>query len=324
VRRRAAVLALSAAALPWRTAIAQDRKRNVRIGVLIPNAPVFLPRFEAFRQGMRDLGYVEGANVVYEYRDADGKVERLAPLALELVRARVDLVFTASDTAVLAAMRATSTIPIVFGAAADPVAAGVADSLGRPGRNATGLSVQAPELARKRLELLKDIVPGLARVGFVWSPNTAGMGQELREVEAAARELSLGMESLAIRAPADVDRVLTSPHDTRRAQALLTAPHPLINALGRSIVAFANRNRLPVMYAAPEHVRELGGLITYAPSYAALWRRAAMLAHRILSGAKPAQLPIEQPTEFDLVINRSAAAAIGLAIPAAIQARITE
>jgi putative tryptophan/tyrosine transport system substrate-binding protein len=311
MRRRDAIAVLGTLAFSPLAALAQ-RKEMARIGVLATTS-FFMTRFGAFRQGMRDLGYVEGKSLAFEYRYAEGKFERFPGLAAELARSNVDLIFTASAEGVLAAMKATSTIPIVFGTVQDPVASGIVASLARPGRNATGMSALAPDLGRKRLDILREASPGLVRVGYLWSPISKGSDVGMRETQAAAQSLGLQIQSLEVREPKDLDRALEAAMK-QRAQALITAPDPQINAQGVRIAAFAASNRLPVMYAAPEHV-EAGGLMTYAPSYSDMWRHAATFADKILKGARPADLPVEQPTKFELIVNLKAARAIGLAIP---------
>lgn len=290
----------------------------MRIGVLVTTS-FFLPRFEAFRAGLRDLGYVEGKNLVFEFRNADGKFERLPGLAAELARAKVDLIFTASAEGVLAAKSATRTIPIVFGAIQDPLASGVVESLARPGGNATGLSAIAPDLGRKRLELLRETIPGLSRVAFFWSPLSPGAAANARDVLDAAKALGLQLQSLEVRTLGEFEAALEGAL-RGSAEAIITAPDPLINVQRLRMVEFAARNRLPAIYAAPEFV-ESGGLMTYAPSYSDMWRRAATFADRILRDAKPADLPVEQPTKFDLIVNLKAAQAIGMRIPQSILVR---
>jgi len=316
--RRAFVIATGAAALaPW-AARAQQPKKVARIGVLVTTS-FFLPRFEAFRGGLRDLGYVEGKHVFFEFRHAEGKFERLPDLAAELARSKVDLIFTASAEAVLAARKATRTIPIVFGTVQDPLASGIVESLARPGGNATGLSAIAPDLGRKRLELLRETIPGLSRVAFFWSPLGAGSTASAREMQTAAQALGLQLQSREVRDLRQFEGELETAL-RERAEALITAPDPLINFQQQRMVDFAERNRLPAMYAAPEFV-ESGGLMTYAPSYGDMWRRAATYADKILKGARPADLPVEQPTKFELVVNLKAARAIGLRVPQSVLVR---
>lgn len=294
---------------------AQPQKQKVvRIGVLVPGSPTFfMNRFDAFRAGLRELGYVEGKNLAFEYRYAESKAERLPALAHELVRLKVDLIFSAGAEPILAAKAATKTIPIVFGTVPDPVASGIVDSLARPGGNVTGLSAVAPELGRKRLEILKEIVPGLSRAVYFWSSQDPGAAAGNAQMQSAARSLGVTLQSIDIRDAKDFDKAFDAARK-ERAQALLTSAEPQVNAQRVRIVDFATENRLPAIYAAPESV-EAGGLMTYAPNYGDLWRRAAIYADKILQGAKPADLPVEQPAKFELTINLKAAQQIGLSIP---------
>jgi len=294
------------------SAQAQQTRKVPRIGVLV-TGPIFITRFKSFQEGLRDLGYVEGKNFVYEYRNAEGKVDRLPHLAAELVRAKVDVIYTASGESVLAIKKATKTIPIVFGTVQDPLANGLVDSLAKPGGNATGMSALAPDLGGKRLELLKEAVPRVSRVAFLWSPPNPGANVTLKETQAAAQALGLQLQSLEVREVKDLERAFEAAMRDH-AQALTTAPDPVVNNARVRIVGFATKNRLPAMYAAPEFA-EGDGLMSYAPSYSDLWRRSATYVDKILKGAKPADLPVEQPTKFEFIINLKAAMQIGLTVP---------
>jgi putative ABC transport system substrate-binding protein len=291
---------------------AQQPGKTARIGVLATSA-FFLQRFESFRKGLLDLGHVDGKSVVFEIRNAEGRFDRLPNLAAELVQLKVDLIFTASAEGILAAMKATSTIPIVFGAVQDPVASGIVVSLARPGRNATGMSAVSLDLGRKRLELLKEAVPGLVRVAYFWSPLSAGAYASLKEMQDAARALQLQLQSLEVRESKDLESAFDAARKAR-AQALITNPDPFVNAERERISKYAATHRLPAMYAAPEWV-EPGGLMSYAPSYADLFRRSANHADKILKGANPADLPVEQPIKFELIVNLTTAKALGLTMP---------
>jgi len=285
-----------------------------RIGFLIaPTPSFFASRLEAFRQGLQDLGYVEGKHIAIETRYAEGKADRLAELAAELVRLEMDVIVT-SGPAGLAAKKATRTIPIVFVAVQDPVATGLVDSLALPGGNVTGLSTLAPELGGKRLEILKGAVPKISRVAFL-----RGTALTAKDTQAAAQALGIRLQSLEVRDSKDLDAAFKAATKDR-AQGLLTGPGSLFNAHQARIVEFAAINRLPAMYASPESV-EAGGLMSYAPSYPAIFRRAAIYVDKILKGAKPADLPVEQPTKFELVINLKTAKQIGLIIPPNVLAR---
>jgi putative ABC transport system substrate-binding protein len=291
-----------------------------RIGVLIPGSrSFFMNRFSAFRDGLRSLGYVEGKNLHFEYRYADGKLDQLPGLAAELVAIKVDLIFSAGAESIIAAKKATQTIPIVFGTVQDPLASGIVASLARPGGNATGMSALSPDLGQKRLELLKETAPGIRRVAFLWSPVAPSAGAGLSDMQAAAKLLGLELQSLEVRGTQDLVNALESARKAG-AQALITNPDPAINAAQEHIVAFAALHRLPAMYAAPEAM-DVGGLMAYSPHYGDLWRRAATLADKILKGTKPADLPVEQPTRFDLRVNMKTAKALGITIPPTILVR---
>jgi len=292
---------------------AQQAGKVARVGVLAVSAAAFSPRIEAFRKGLREHGYVEGKNVVLEYRYAEGKLDRLPDLAAQLVALKVDVIVTASPPAVRAAKNATSTIPIVFAAVGDPVAIGLVESLARPGQNITGLSIGGPELDGKRLELLKDAVPRTSRVAVLF----AEMPRKEREI--AAQALGIQLISLPVRELGDIEPAFETARK-ENVHALLMSPSPLLNTVRERIVELAAKNRLPAMYAGPEFV-EAGGLMSYAPSYVDLFRRAATYVDKILKGAKPADLPVEQPTKFELMINLKTAKALGLTIPPSVLGR---
>ena len=294
---------------------AQQPARIPRIGILVAASASFnLPRVEAFRQRLRELGYVEGKNIVIEYRYAEGKLDRLPDLVAELVQLKVDVIVTAGGTATLAAKKAGVTMPIVFGNVGDPVGTGIVSSLARPGGNITGLSMMAPDLDGKRLELLKEAFPKVARVAFLWVPVDSRGNLALTEMEAAAKALGLKLQSLEVRVLEDFDGAFARAKRDG-AQALITFPSALVNTAQRQLLDFAAKNRLPAMYPYSEFV-EAGGLMSYAPNIADLFRRAATFVDKILKGAKPADLAVEQPTKFEFVINLKAAAKqIGLMIP---------
>jgi putative ABC transport system substrate-binding protein len=277
---------------------------------------------EAFRQGLRDLGYVEGRNVVIEDRDAEGKFERLPALAAELVALKVDVIVAPNTAAALAVKQATKTIPIVFAVVADPVTSGLVTSLARPGGNATGSSILAPELVGKRLELLTQAVPGVSRVAVLWQPGGAGEGTEkdmLKGAEVAASALGVRLQFVEARGPADVDRAF-SEMTRARAGALTVLPSAMFGSQRRRLVDLAAKNRLPAVYTSREFV-DAGGLMAFGPNQADLYRGAATYVDKILKGAKPGDLPVEQPTTFELVINLKAAKAVGLTIPQSVLAR---
>ena len=318
-----AVLALSLLAAPL-AAEAQQAAKVARIGYLSPNLAASPHLREAFRQGLRDLGYVEGRNVVIEYRDAEGKVERLPALAAELVALKVDVIVAEGGNTLvpLAAKQATRTIPIVFAAAADPVGSGLVTSLARPGGNVTGLSSLGPELVGKRLELLTQAVPGVGRVAVLWLPGALGERTEkdmLTGAEVAARALGVRLQFVEARGPADFDRAF-SDMTRARAGALTVLPSNMFLREHRRLVDLAAKNRLPAVYTSREFV-DAGGLMSYGANLTDLFRRAATYVDKILKGAKPGDLPVEQPTKFELVINLKTAKALGLTIPPSVLAR---
>jgi putative ABC transport system substrate-binding protein len=293
---------------------AQQPARILRIGILMPaSAAFFSARLEAFRQRLRELGYVEGKNIVIEYRYAEGKPERLPDLAAELVQLKVDVIVTAANSGTLAAKKASATIPIVFGAAADPVGNGLVSSLARPGGNITGLSLMAPDLDGKRLELLKEAFPKVARVAFLWGGSGGTRGNlPLTDMEAAAKALGLKLLSLPVRSLDDFDSAFARAKK-ERAQALITTSSGLINTQQRQVLDFAVKNRLPAMYPYIEFV-DAGGLMSYAPNSTDLFRRAADFVDKILKGTKPADMPVEQPMKFEFVINLKAAKQISVTV----------
>jgi putative tryptophan/tyrosine transport system substrate-binding protein len=312
--RAAAFLALCSMFLaPCFLAEAQQPARIHRIGILSPaSGSFFSARDEAFRQRLRELGYVEGKNIFIEYRHAEGKAERLPDLVAELLRLKVDIIVTTGPSTTLAAKKASGTIPIVIASAGDPVGSGLVSSLAQPGGNITGLSLMAPDLDGKRLELLKEAFPKVARVAFLWQPGGARGNLALTEMEAAAKALGLKLLSLEVRSLDDFEGAFARAKK-ERAQALITTTGTLINTQQRQVLDFAAKNRLPAIYAYSEFV-EAGGLMSYAPNYADLWRRAADFVDKILKGTKPADIPVEQPTKFELVINLKTAKQIGLTL----------
>jgi putative tryptophan/tyrosine transport system substrate-binding protein len=280
-------------------------------------------RYEAFRQVLRELGYVEGKNIIIEFRSADGKFDRLPALAAELVRLKVDVIVTGGPPSARAAKEATVTIPIVMMQVGDPVGSGFVASLARPGGNITGLSGLAPELSGKRLELLKEIVPKLSRVAVFGTSTSPDNAQSLREVELAARELKAQLQYLDIRDarnPKDIETAFRAA--TRgRAEAVLIMLAPAVASANRTeIVDLAVKSRLPVIYSGRAFV-DAGGLMAYGVSVEDLDRRAATYVDKILKGAKPADLPVEQPQKFEFIINLKAAKQIGLTIPPNVLAR---
>jgi len=294
---------------------AQQAKKVARIGYLSFGSPSTIPaRIEAFRQGLRELGYVEGKNIFIEWRSAEGNADHLPSLAAELVRLKVDVIVTNGPYSTRAAKAATVNIPIVMAAVGDPVGDGIVASLARPGGNITGLSSVAPELSGKRLELLKEIVPKLSRVavfGSSTSPNTAGA---LREVELAAGALKVKVQYLDVLSPKDIETAFRAAVKGRADAMLWQVAAGVANANRTQILELAVKSRLPAIYANQRTV-EAGGLMSYGVINLDLDRRAATYVDKILKGAKPADLPVEQPTKFELIINLKAAKQIGLRIP---------
>jgi ABC-type uncharacterized transport system substrate-binding protein len=318
IDRRAFISSVSLGFLVAPLAVeAQPAGKVFRIGYLASNLAAAPHLHEAFRQGLRDLGYFEGRNVVIEYRDAEGKLERLPALAAELVALKVDVIVTGGGTpAALAAKQATRTLPIVFPAAADPVTDGLVTSLARPSDNVTGLSLLAPELVGKRVEQLKQAVPGVSQVAVLWQPGGLGERTEkdtLKGAEAAARPLGVRLQFVEARGPAEFERAF-SDMTRARAGALTVLPSPTFLYERRRLVDLAAKNRLPTVFAFREYV-DAGGLMSYGPDITDMYRRAATYVDKIFKGAKPGDLPLEQPTKFELVINLKTAKALGLTIP---------
>jgi putative ABC transport system substrate-binding protein len=302
------------------SAEAQQTKKVPRIGFLATVSPSTIPdRVEAFRQGLRELGYVEGKNIVIEWRYAEGKADRLPGLAAELVRLKVDIIVTTGPGPTRSAKTATSTIPIVMTADPDPVGEGFVASLARPGGNITGLSSLVPDLSGKRLELLKEIVPGVSRVAVLGVSNYPGNSQALRETELAARVFRLQLQYLDIIDPKAIETAFREASKAH-ADAVLLLGGAVFVQRRTQIAALAVKSRLPTIHYRHDFVED-GGLISYATSITDLTRRAATYVDKILKGANPADLPVEQPTKFELVINLKTAKQIGLTIPPAVLAR---
>jgi ABC-type uncharacterized transport system substrate-binding protein len=304
---------------------AQQAAKLARIGYLSPNLATNPHMNEAFLQGLRDLGYVEGRNLAIEFRDAEGKPERFPALAAELVSLQVDVIVVGSTIAALAAKQATKTLPIVFAAAGDPIASGLIASLARPGANVTGLSLLAPELIGKRLELLNQIVPRGSLVAVLWQPNVYGERMDkdmVKEAEVAAQALGVRLQFVEARDPPDIDRAF-SDMTRARAGALAVLPSGMFIGERQRLVGLAEKNRLPAVYQSRDSV-DAGGLMSYGPNFADLFRRAATYVDKVLKGAKPGDLPVEQPTKFELVINLKTAKALGLNIPSTLLAQADE
>jgi len=322
MRRREFITLLGGAAA-WPLAHSQQPREVPRIGVLLPGTSAsFAVRAKAFTDGLRDLGYVEGQTMAIEWKWAEDKIERIPELAAELVRANVDVIVTGGTSAATALKSATRTIPIVMAIIGDPVAVGLVDSLARPCGNATGFSIVAPELGAKRLELLKEIVPDAGSIAVVLNPKNPQSRIELNEMQAAARTLGLQVHPIEIASEATFDEAFADLTKSV-AQAVIVLTDPILFSERKRIVALANRSRLPAIYFFREFVKE-GGLMSYGPSDADLFRRSAIYVDKILKGMKPSDLPVEQPTKFDLAINLKTATVLGLTVPPSLLARADE
>jgi putative ABC transport system substrate-binding protein len=288
---------------------AQETGKVARIGWLA-SAPD--PFTEAFKQGLRELGYVEGQNITLEYRWTEGRLEQLPDLAADLVRPKVDIIVASSQAAV-AAKQATTAIPIVMPIITDPVRLGLVESLARPGGNATGFATQNDELPGKWLALVKETLPKVSRVALLVHPSYDG-GVQLKAAEAAARSLGLRLQKLTVERPEDLVTAFAEVQKNR-AEALVVSSSPLFYAHKTQLVEFAAKRRLPTVYHQSEFVVTSGGLMSYGPDFRDLFRRSATYVDKILKGAKPSDLPVQRPTKFELVINRKTATALGLTIP---------
>jgi len=304
----------------FHTAKAQPPAKIHRIGILLPNPPSLSPTLlEAFRQGLQENGYTEGQNIDIEYRFGDGKSDRYPDLAAELVQRKVDVIVTSSTRVIKAVKNATTTIPIVMVAAADPVGTGLIASLAHPGGNVTGLSMRSPDLSGKRLQLLKEVAPRMRHVGILWNPANEGNAVTWQDTQTVAERSGLKLQSIEVRTPGDFDRGFEALIKTR-ADAFAVLRDPLVNNMTHILVKLSAKSRLPAIYEAKEIVLA-GGLMSYAPNHADLYRRAAYFVHRILTGTRPAELPVERPMRAEFVINLKAAKEIGLRIPAEVLQR---
>jgi putative tryptophan/tyrosine transport system substrate-binding protein len=300
----------------------QQAAKVYKIGVLSAGPPGLSSTNAVFSQSLRELGWIEGKNIVIESRYAEDRLDRLPELAAELVRLNVDVIVTFGTLAPLAAKRATTTIPIVMSSAGDPLGTGLVASLARPGGNITGLSMMVPELGGKRLQMLKEISPAVSRVAILWDAANPYPALVFKETESAARTLGIQLQSLEVRSPGDFLGAFDAAA-RQRAGALLTVEDPLTVGQRTQIVGFAEKSRLPAMYGLREFV-DAGGLISYGVHLGDLRRRAAGYVDKILKGAKPGDLPVEQPTKFELLINLKTAKALGLTIPPSVLGRADE
>ena len=321
MKRREFITLIGGTAAAW--PLAARAQSAYRIGVLeTTSAALNAANFDALRQGLRQHGYIEGQNLVIEYRSADGRAERFPDLAAELVRLNVDLIVTRGTPAIFAAKNATKTIPVVMAASGDPLGAGVVAGLARPGGNVTGLSAFVTELQAKRLELLREMVPRINRIAALLNMSSPAEPPQWEETKVAARTLAIEPQLLDVRKPEDLGRAFETAI-RQRADALVVGMNVLTQANRRPIADLATKHRLPAIYASREFV-DAGGLVVLGVSYPDLYRRAATYVDKILKGAKPADLPIEQPTKFELIINLKTAKALGLEIPPTVLARADE
>ena len=315
--RLAAIVAAGIIVLSF-AAHAQQADKLPRVGVLT-NAPLTSAHYEAFRHALRDLGYIEGKNILVEYRYAEGKLDRIPSLVAELVQLKVDVLVSSTLPAIRAAKQTTKTIPIVMLTNVDPVATGIVDSLARPGGNITGLARFMTELSGKRLELLKEVVPKISHVGVLWDADDPDAAIGFKEYEAAARALKIQLQSLEVRGPnPDLEGAFQAAAKGR-ASALITVRNLLLLRYPKRIADLAIKNRLPSIYEGSDFV-ETGGLMSYSSNDAESFKRAAIYVDKILKGAKPSDLPVEQPTKFELIINLKAAKQIGLTVPPSVLA----
>ena len=320
--KRAAVPSILVAVLLLAVAViaeAQQPKKIPRVGFLSPSAiSGEFPRFEAFKRGMQELGYVEGQNVLIEHRTAEGKIANLPKLVAELIALKVDVIVAVSIRAAQAAKQATKTIPIVA-TSGDPVGAGLVESLARPGGNVTGLANLSYDVAAKRLELLKEVVPKSSRIAVIWSTDTPNAARWIKEMEAAAAVMKIELKAMEVKGPKDFDPLI-STIKRQRQDGFIPLRDPQTVRQLKLIVELAAKNRLPAIYDDRVFV-EAGGLMSYGTDLAHLDRRLAVYVDKILKGANPADLPVEQPMKFELVINLKAAKQIGLTIPPNVLAR---
>jgi putative ABC transport system substrate-binding protein len=315
IRRRRILAAAGVLLAAPQLAYAQRATKIFRIGVLIPTTPAAAATvIKAFEQGLREHGYVPGRNIVVTYRYSDGLDERISHLAAELVHAEPDVILTTTDSVVRIVKQHTQAISIVMVNTSDPVGAGLVKALAHPGANITGLTNFSPEISGKRLQLLKEFVPDLSRVAYLWNPDLAGATDVYREVVTAARRLGMAVQSVEVHRAEDIDSAFSVIAKRGSIGLLVQAPNPVLYSNRKQITGLANLWRLPSMFNRMEYVSD-GGLMSYGPNVPDMYRRAAAYMDKIFKGAKPGDLPVEQPTRFDLVINLKTAKALNLAIP---------
>jgi putative tryptophan/tyrosine transport system substrate-binding protein len=322
IRRRDFISLLGGAAATWPLAARTQQSRQLpKLGILSIRAsrPIII---ETFGNSLREFGYFDGQNIAIEYRSAADRADLLAGLVGELLDLKVDVLVATGSQAVRAAQQATKTVPIVMAASSDPVGSGFIANLARPGGNITGLSLQSPEATGKRLELLKEIVPGISRVAVFWNPDDPPAAASLREVRTAAEVLALQLQVLETRTPGDFDSACRTAMNGG-AGAIFLLPAPIMVSQGTHIAGIALKSKLPAIYAFSDFPKS-GGLLSYGPNLNDMYRRAAYFVDRILKGAKPSDLPVEQPTKFELVINLKTAQVLGLDVPPTLLARADE
>jgi len=322
MRRRDFINFLGGAAATWPLAAHAQQPARVYNIAILSAARTNSPAYVAFSEAFRQLGWIDGKNVVLVYRTADNRVDRLSKLAVELVRLKVDVIVTAGTLASLAAKHATTTIPIVMAAAGDPLGSGLVANLAQPIGNITGLSLMSPDLGGKRLELLKELLPQISRVAVLWNSANPYPAHVFKETESAAQTLGMEVQSLEVRDPDDFNNVFEAVRQNHP-DALIAVEDPLTNSYLSRIANFAAANKLPAIFGFREFV-DAGGLMAYGANLPDLFRRAAVYVDKILRGAKPAELPIQQPTKFELVINLKTAKALGLIVPPTLLARADE
>jgi ABC-type uncharacterized transport system substrate-binding protein len=324
VRRREFIRLAGGAAIAWPLAARAQRAAKVyRIGFLSAGAEVRPSKnWSIFVNGLRELGWIEGKNIVFDRRYADNRLDRLPELATELVRLDVDVIVTVGTLAPLSAKRATTSIPIVMLNAGDPVGSGLVASLARPGGNVTGMSLMAPDLGGKRLELLKETLPRLSHVAIIWNAANPYSALVFDETQVAAKKLTVEIQSLEVRSPGDFDGALATT-TRKRVDALVIVEDPLTYNHLNKVAEFCADNRLAAIYGLREFA-DAGGLMTYGASNADLWRRSVEFVDKILRGFKPSDLPVQQPTRFELVINLKTAKALGIEVPPTLLARADE
>ena len=323
MKRREFITLLGGALAVWPLAAhAQQAPKISRIGILVQTQVERKHLIDAFKRGLYELGYVEGQNVAFEIRSAEGQTDRLPKLATELVSLQVAVIFADGTVAAQAAKQATNEIPIVMGSPGDPVGTGLVGSLAHPGGNLTGTTTQALELSQKRLQLFKELVPSAARLAVLWDSSNRASAENWRETEDAARTLDIEARSFTLSVPAELEEVFRAIQKAA-VDGLIVLPSGILFSQKRHLAEFGFKYRLPTIFEQREHV-EAGGLACYGPNLSELYRHDASFVSKILKGAKPADLPVEQPTKFDLVINLKTAKALGLTVPPSLLATADE